>query len=251
MNELGLLTAEPSPLLLDQVASHGLSFLVVDAELTTLGPADCVRVVRRLAGTAVRTVVRVPDLRPETLVRFANTGVDELMLPQVRSLEQIECAWRSVRFPPSGTRPRQPTRASGYGTSWDDAPALSAIVETVEAVDVARDLAGSGLLAGAWFGATDLRDEVDRRGVAFDLEAVADELLERFESAGVPFGLGASDAAGARAVFDRGASRCFLQWERYIGAVLSPLAAVLAADQPSSIDPTTATASSVSGGEHP
>jgi len=226
--EIGLLTAEPSPLLLDQAALTGIGFVVLDAEQTALTPQSCATAVRQLAGCATRVCVRVPDLAPATLVTFANTGAAELVLPQVRSLADVEQAWRSVHYPPAGNRPRQPSPGSRYGSDWSRAPELSVIVETVEAVEVAEELAASPLVCGAWLGLTDLREDLARHGREGELDAAVEHVFTRFAAAGASLGLPAADAAAARAGFERGAARCLVYWETHLRGVLGSLSAATA-----------------------
>lgn len=227
MSRLGLLTAEPSPHLLDQVVAAGLSFVIVDAEWTTIGPAECAAAARQLQGSGTEAFVRVPEIDDATLVTYANTGVDEIVLPQVRTLPEIESAWRAVRFPPAGRRPRQPTRANGFGASWNNVPRLSAIIETVESVRGASELARSGLLAGAWFGATDLADDAARIGEDIDLVATGESMLTCFADEDLAFGMPVASAADAEAQFQRGVDRCFVHWDRLVPTVLAPLAAAV------------------------
>jgi 2-keto-3-deoxy-L-rhamnonate aldolase RhmA len=225
---IGVLTAELSPLLLDHLIIAGLDFVVLDAEQTGLTPPDCAAAVRQLSGSATKTCVRVPDLDAATLVSFANTGVAELVLPQVRSMVDVEHAWEAVHYPPDGTRPRQPSPASRFGSDWSRAPALSVIIETVEALEIASALATSHLLAGAWIGLTDLRADLAQHGREAELEAAVDEILSHFAAAGASLGLPASGPDAARSAFDRGAARCLVYWETYLHHVLEPLRAATA-----------------------
>ncbi|HEX6870048.1 MAG TPA: hypothetical protein VF163_03030, partial [Micromonosporaceae bacterium] len=78
---VGLLTAAPDRLLVALAAQAGLAFVVLDAEQTSLDPRRCAEVVALLAGTGTEVLVRVPDLTELTLVSYANTGADELVLP--------------------------------------------------------------------------------------------------------------------------------------------------------------------------
>ncbi|GAA1024508.1 MULTISPECIES: aldolase/citrate lyase family protein [Amycolatopsis] len=224
---VGVLTAEPDRLLISQIAQAGLGFVVLDAEQTTLSADRCADVVLALAGSGVDVSVRVPDLSPQTLVTYANTGVTELLLPQVRTLAEIEAAHRATRFPPAGTRSRQVSRASRYGTDFSGAPRIAVLVETADAVEQAASFAKSGLVDSAWFGPTDLADDVriNRPGSASEVAELIDQALGVFREHGVPVGLPAADAAGVAAAFARGADACSVYWEKCLLSVLGGLAA--------------------------
>ncbi|WP_051166434.1 aldolase/citrate lyase family protein [Amycolatopsis orientalis] len=222
---VGVLTAEPDRLLITQIAQAGLGFVVLDAEQTTLSADRCADVVRALAGSGVEVSVRVPDLAPQTLVTYANIGVTELLLPQVRTLAEIEAAHRATRFPPAGTRSRQVSYASRYGTEFSGAPRIAVLVETVDAVEQAASFAESGLVGAAWFGPTDLADDLraNRPEAVSRLPELIDRALGVFREHGVPVGLPAADAAGVAAAFARGADACSVYWEKCLLNVLRGL----------------------------
>jgi 2-keto-3-deoxy-L-rhamnonate aldolase RhmA len=222
---IGLLTSEPDRLLVGVARQCGLDFVVLDAEQTPLEPRRCAEVVQALAGSTTDVVVRVPDLTAQTLVTYANTGADELLLPQVRNVEELEAARRALSYPPIGTRPRQVSPASWYGTDFTGAPRLSVLVETVDALDRLADIARSGIVASAWFGPTDLADDLLRSRPADveRLEELIDEAVAVLRAHGVPVGLPAKDAAGARAAFARGAAECSVYWEKWLLELLGGL----------------------------
>jgi 2-keto-3-deoxy-L-rhamnonate aldolase RhmA len=222
---IGILTADPAPLLLDHLTISGIDFVVLDAEQTGLAPPACAAAVRQLAGSATSAYIRVPDLTAATLVSFANTGAGELVLPQVRSLSEVDQAWKAVHYPPAGTRPRQPSPASRFGSDWSNAPVLSIIIETVEAVELAGALARSEQIVGAWIGLTDLRQDLADHGRESELDDAVAEILAQFAAAAAPVGLPAAGPQAARAAFDRGAARCLVYWESYLHEVLGSLRA--------------------------
>lgn len=223
---VGLLTAEPDALLVCVAAQAGLDFLVLDAEQTSLDVRRCAEVVQALRGLPVEVVIRVPDLAAHTLVTYANTGADELLLPQLRSPDQLKAANDAVQFPPVGTRSRQVSPASRYGVEFTRSPRLGVLVETVDALDELEAIAASGLVACAWFGPTDLADDLARHRPE-SLERI-DELIDKgiatLRAHDVPVGLPARDAAGVRAAFDRGAEQCSVYWEKCLLDVLTGIA---------------------------
>ncbi|WP_406630915.1 aldolase/citrate lyase family protein [Amycolatopsis sp. WGS_07] len=222
---VGVLTAEPDRLLISQIAQAGLGFVVLDAEQTALSVGRCADVVLALAGSGVDVSVRVPDLSPQTLVAYANTGVAELLLPQVRTLAEIEAAHLATRFPPEGTRSRQVSYASRYGTDFGAAPRIAVLVETADAIEQAAAFAASGLVDAAWFGPTDLADDlrIARPGSESQAQQLIDQALGVFRAHGVPVGLPAADAAGVAAAFARGADACSVYWEKCLLSVLHEL----------------------------
>jgi 2-keto-3-deoxy-L-rhamnonate aldolase RhmA len=215
---IGILTAEPERLLLGIAAQTGLDFIVLDAEQTQLDPRRCGEVVRALAGSRTEVVVRVPDLAERTLVTYANTGVSELLLPQLRSLDELRAASRATRYPPDGSRSRQVSPASRYGTDFTTAPRLSVLIETAEALGCVGDLADSGLLDSAWFGPTDLVDDLTRidPSRASRMDELIDDAIELLRVKGIPVGLPGKDLSSAHRAFARGADLCSVYWEKWL-----------------------------------
>ena len=224
---VGVLTAAPDRLLISQIAQAGLGFVVLDAEQTGLAADRCAEVVLGLAGSGVEVSVRVPDLSPQTLVTYANTGAAELLLPQVRTLAEVEAAHQATRFPPAGARSRQVSYASRFGTDFSAAPRIAVLMETVDAIENAASFAASGLVEAAWFGPTDLADDLRlaRPGEESHVHELVDKALAVFRAHCVTVGLPAADASGVAAAFARGADACSVYWEKCQLGVLTGLAA--------------------------
>jgi 2-keto-3-deoxy-L-rhamnonate aldolase RhmA len=226
---IGLLTGEPSRLLLAQAVAAGMGFVVVDAEQTGVTPRECADVVATLSGSGTEVVIRVPSLDEATLVTFANTGADELLLPQVREVSEVEAAFRAVQFAPTGHRSRQVSPASRYGTDFSRPPRLSVLIETVEAAESAERFATCPWLFSAWIGPTDLADDLARRRPegAEALPQAVKHIVTTFVEHGASIGLPAADAASARSAFERGADRVSVYWEKFVGSALRDMSAVV------------------------
>ncbi|WP_211260786.1 aldolase/citrate lyase family protein [Amycolatopsis jejuensis] len=225
MRQVGILTADLSPVLCDLVAGAGVAFLVIDAEQTGITAGNCAEVVRRLRHAPVEVAVRVPDCAARTLLEFANTGVHELVLPRLKSPDELADAVAATRYPPDGHRPRQVSLASGYGRQYSAVPRLTVLFETVEAVDAVDSFVRSPFFEGGWVGPTDLADDLDRHGRgSAELGRAVDAVATAVNKAGHSLGLPAGDLDGIRAGFAKGADRCAVYWERYLAVVLGQLA---------------------------
>ncbi|MEA5455988.1 aldolase/citrate lyase family protein [Sinomonas sp. JGH33] len=220
---VGLITADTSPTLLAVLAHARVDFVVLDAEQTPLDVQACAGAVQRLRGTGVRVSVRVPDLEPNTLVAFANTGVDELVLPHLRSVGELERAREAIAYAPRGLRSRQVSPASGFGTDFSREPVLSVLFETVDAVAEAEGFAACEAFGGGWLGPTDLAADLQRDGRSAPdyLDKAMQSVVETLRGAGHSVGLPAPSMARANEVFARGADRCAVYWERELATLLA------------------------------
>lgn len=221
--QVGLITADPTPTLLNLLAYQSIDFVVLDAEQTSLTLEQCARVAQNLRATDVTVAVRVPDLDELTLVSFANTGVDEIVLPQVRRLSQLEHAVRVTRFPPSGTRPRQASFATAFGQEFSHLPRITVLFETVDAVDRVDEFLASEHFDGGWVGPSDLAADLSAHGrggaeaVRSATKAVVDAVATSEKSIGVP----APSIARAFEVFESGADRSAVYWERELASMMA------------------------------
>ncbi|MBT8161916.1 MULTISPECIES: aldolase/citrate lyase family protein [Arthrobacter] len=223
---VGIITADPTPTLLALLARTGVGFLVLDAEQTGITVQQCSDVVQRLAGSGVRVAVRVPDLKNDTILAFANTGVAEIVLPQVRTLDELERAFEATRYAPHGSRPRQVTPASGFGTDYSFAPVVTVLFETVEAVERVKEFVDSEAFGGGWVGPTDLAADLLRHGEqgAEALQEAVQRVVDVVSGAGSSIGLPAPGIASAAEVFNRGADRCAVYWEKEVASLLAGFA---------------------------
>lgn len=215
--QFGLLTSSCDPILIDSVAQAGMDFLWLDAEFTGLSAAQVGHVVHRVKGRGVSTLVRVPAIDQDTLVTFANMGVDEIVLPRVRTLDQVERACAAVTYPPEGERPRQVTPATAWGARYDSQPVVSIIVETLDAVRALPRLLENGRLFSFWLGHNDLSDDYAREyGNTEGFEDYVAEVFETLRQAGASFGHGVPDPSEAELVWASGATRCALYWDVHL-----------------------------------
>ncbi|MGO4806876.1 aldolase/citrate lyase family protein [Arthrobacter sp. 2MCAF15] len=220
---VGIITADPTPTLLAVLARAAVDFLVLDAEQTGLTVQHCGDVVQRLAGSGVRVAVRVPDLQKNTLLAFANTGVAEIVLPQVRTVDELESAYEATRYAPAGSRPRQVTPASAFGMDYSFAPLITVLFETAEAVEHVKEFVDSEAFGGGWVGPTDLAADLLRHGDQRPeaLQEATQRVVDVVSGAGASIGLPAPGMAAAASVFDRGADRCAVYWEKELASLLA------------------------------
>jgi len=226
--EVGMITADPSPTLIALIAHEEIDFLVLDAEQTSLTVQRCAEVVQSLAGSRTKVAVRVPELDELTLVSFANTGVDEIVLPRITQVSQLESAWHSVRFPPLGCRPKQASFASKFGQDFSTAPRLTVLFETVEAVAAVDDFVTSEFFDGGWVGPSDLAQDlalIGRSG-SDELRIATQTVLDALVAAGHSVGLPAPSIARVAEVHERGVDRVAIYWERELASIIRDFSAI-------------------------
>jgi 4-hydroxy-2-oxoheptanedioate aldolase len=99
-----------------EVCGHlGFDWVFLDAEHGPLAEADIAHLVRAAESANVTPVVRVPRNEPQTILRYLETGVAGIVVPQINSGDEARHVVDAVKYPPLGQRGIGLSRASGYG----------------------------------------------------------------------------------------------------------------------------------------
>jgi 2-keto-3-deoxy-L-rhamnonate aldolase RhmA len=102
----------------EMTVDAGFDFVVVDLEHSALSPDWIYTVCAIAQHRGVAVLVRVPDPQSRELSRILDIGVDGVLFPQVRSVDDVLAATSRTRFPPHGTRGMGSTsRAGSWGTA--------------------------------------------------------------------------------------------------------------------------------------
>jgi 2-keto-3-deoxy-L-rhamnonate aldolase RhmA len=98
------------------LAQAGFDFFVLDNEHGSFGVETVSNMVAAARGSGVEVVVRIPEIRRETILKPLDTGAAGLLVPQVNTPEQArELVWHA-KYPPIGNRGAALRRAhSLYG----------------------------------------------------------------------------------------------------------------------------------------
>ncbi len=131
-----------APATAEALGHCGFDFLVVDMEHVPVDVETLTNILRAIAITPARALVRAPWNDPVIIKRILDAGADSIMLPFVQTAEEARRAVAAARYPPEGTRGVAAVhRASAYGAATDYFARANAEVcvivqlETPEALD--------------------------------------------------------------------------------------------------------------------
>jgi len=65
-------------------------------------------------------ILRVPENDEVWIKRALDTGCDGVLVPQVRTADEVERAVRAAKYPPRGIRGVGVSRAQGYGLAFGE-----------------------------------------------------------------------------------------------------------------------------------
>lgn len=154
----------PEPGLCEVLGCAGFDFVLLDGEHGAVGPAEIDRMVQGcFAGNTVPILRVLRNDDPAAVMHALDLGVQGIMIPHCRSVEDAEALRRAALFPPAGNRGFGPGRAA----SWGRVPApeffatanqevlLLALVEDPEGIERIDEIAAAGLDV-LWIGTGDL-----------------------------------------------------------------------------------------------
>lgn len=139
-----------NPNLARMLATAGLDSMIVDMEHGTFGWPDMAAMIAVARGAGLAPVVRIPEIRRETVLKPLDAGAAGILVPMVNSVEEAREVVRLAKYPPAGARGTALRRghsdyrsvsAEGYLRSANEEVAVLVQIETTTALGLADDLA--------------------------------------------------------------------------------------------------------------
>jgi 4-hydroxy-2-oxoheptanedioate aldolase len=104
-----------APEIVEALGYLGFDWVFLDAEHGAISEEAALHMVRAAETAGIVPVVRVPRNEAATILRYLETGVMGVVVPQVGTAEEARRAVDAVRYPPLGRRGIGGSRASGFG----------------------------------------------------------------------------------------------------------------------------------------
>lgn len=143
----GTFIGTPHPVMTEFVGHLGFDFVCIDAEHNAMTLETLQKMLQGLQGTPTYGMVRVPMIGYEYISGALDIGADALLIPQVRTLEDIEKIRQFSQYPPIGRRGCGPSRLWDYGdgigqlgTADGDLNYTTNIVVQIETVQALENL---------------------------------------------------------------------------------------------------------------
>lgn len=141
--QLGIVMLLPSPDVAEIVAHSGLDMVMIDHEHGGGTIADFIAQDRAMAGTAIRSIVRVPHGELTYAQRLLDNGAQGIVAPGVDTAEQAAQFVRACRYPPRGIRgagaglraAQHGLDAGYYDAAVEDGRLLVVQIESARAVE--------------------------------------------------------------------------------------------------------------------
>ena len=185
------------PSVAELLAGSGYDFLVVDMEHGVADAAHLqgVCIAARAGGAAV--LARVGANEPVRIMHALDVGASGVIVPQIRTVADVERAVAWSRYPPAGLRGAAARRPSDYGRRTreyfavaDETVLCCVQIETRQALEALDDILAVPGVDALLIGPNDLAAALGHLGAPghADVESVVATVLERATASGVPVG---------------------------------------------------------------
>ncbi|MDL2717006.1 MAG: aldolase/citrate lyase family protein [Acidobacteriota bacterium] len=110
----GLLSPNVEPDLVETLGLLGFDLYILDTEHGTGSAIEAAAVVRACEGAGLAPLVRPRSLDAKLILQFLDAGMTGIMLPGVRTEEDVRRLVGAVKYPPDGLRGLAAMRANGF-----------------------------------------------------------------------------------------------------------------------------------------
>lgn len=186
-----------------EAMAGSVDFVWIDTEHNPLSLAAVQGHVMAVKGTETSALVRVPANDPNLIKPVLDLGAHGVIVPLVRTAEDVRRAVAACRYPPDGIRGFGPRRPSGYGRvgGAEYCRAANAAIVTVVQIELAdavanlKEILRVPGLASIVVGPNDLAASLGFPGEPGNPAVVTtiERVLEEAARAGVPAGIAVGD----------------------------------------------------------
>ncbi len=208
---LGFWSTVSEPLLLEALAAAGPDYVTIDMQHGTASESVLVSLVQAVTAGGSVPIVRVPELRPATIMKALDAGARGVIVPLVEDASEAALAVSACRYPPRGSRSYGPFRAQiAHGTADPgtlEQVATIVMVETRRGIDHLEAIVATEGVTAVYLGPSDLSLALGLAPGSIDAPtfgAVVERVLALCERHGVVPGIHCHDGMTARRWLERG-----------------------------------------------
>src|SRR3990167_863010 len=107
------------PAIAEIMAKAGFEWLVIDLEHSVITIREAEELIRVIALCGVKPYVRLTANDPNQIKRVMDAGAQGIIVPMVKSADDVKKAADAMFYPPKGTRGVGLARAQNYGAGFD------------------------------------------------------------------------------------------------------------------------------------
>jgi 2-keto-3-deoxy-L-rhamnonate aldolase RhmA len=200
---------------LEMLAYAGFDFVVIDTEHAPHTFETVYRSVVLAQALGMHALVRLPDQGGTDVQRILDCGVDGVLVPRVRSVEEARQVTDAMIFSPAGSRGLGITSRAGrwgleskdaYVKRGNDQVARVLQLEDMSVLAKARDILDVEAVNAVFVGLGDLALSSGKPSTDPEIDQLVQGLLDASRERGVPCGTAVGNAVAAKKARDRGFS---------------------------------------------
>lgn len=203
---LGAWLAIPSPVVAEAVARLGFDYVCIDLQHGLLDDAAALAMLQSIACTDATPFVRVPSNDFAAIGRALDAGALGVIVPMIRTADDVRRAVAACRYPPVGERSFGPTRAAvsagpDYFARANDLVACVPMLETREAIDSLDEILAVPGVDAVYVGPNDLSLALGQAPAPHNPPPYEDayrRIAKACEAAGIPAGIHARASLAAQ-----------------------------------------------------
>jgi 4-hydroxy-2-oxoheptanedioate aldolase len=215
------------------LATAGLDSMIIDMEHSSFGWPEMSAMVSVARASGLSPVVRIPEIRRETVLKPLDAGASGLLVPMVNTARQAEDAVRFARYPPAGARGaalRRPHSlyralpAAEYLARANEEVALILQIETPEALENVEEIASVDGVDALFVGPFDLSVNMGIPGKVWDprIREAFSKVIAATKGAGIAAGIQTFDLDQAQELVAEGVR--YLSFSGDVNLIIDPLA---------------------------
>lgn len=185
------------PISVEVMADSGLDWLAIDMEHAPISISEAADLIRVGVRCGIEMLVRVPDHNVTTIKQVLDAGATGVIVPDVRTVEQAKLILSFMRYPSSdfrdsGNRGSGLASAQGYGrkfsnyfSEWNDRVVFIPMIEHIDAIKNAADIAAINGVDALFVGPYDLSASMGKPGMLNDprVSAAVAQIVDAAKSA--------------------------------------------------------------------
>ena len=108
------------PSIAEIMAASGFDWIAIDLEHSVITIREAEELIRVINLSGVTSLVRLTSNDPNQITRVMDAGSCGVIVPMVKSIEDVKQAVAAVKYPPYGNRSVGLARAQEYGQSFSE-----------------------------------------------------------------------------------------------------------------------------------
>ncbi len=110
----GILSPTSDPILCEYIAYAGFDLYMIDAEHGAITLTEATHMIRACESAGIPVWARIRSVDEKLILQFLDAGISGVMMPGIRTAEDVRRLVAAVKYPPLGQRGLGPVRAGDY-----------------------------------------------------------------------------------------------------------------------------------------